>query len=157
MRYLVVSDTHGRIFPVLDRMSGSKWGFDAVIGAGDFYRDGVALSGAQGNNDLEPDSPWSNTWQDGLVRGLVIHGHQWPSHRRRQGLIEKAQALSCNLVIYGHSHVREWIKVGDITLINPGAVHAPRNNQPKTIAVLDIFPDGTLSLKWITLGEEVPL
>lgn len=159
MRYLVISDTHGHIEPVLAHRR--DYGeIAAVIGAGDFYRDGAWIAemwglpyyGAQGNNDHEPQSPWSSTFRDGRVVGFVIHGHQWEASRRLQGLCQVAKAQRADILVYGHTHRRRVDRCQDATLLNPGAVYAPRGGEPRTVALLDIAPNGSLSWEWLVVG-----
>ncbi|MHB1612220.1 MAG: metallophosphoesterase family protein [Sulfobacillus sp.] len=160
MRYLVFSDTHGHVDTVSQWFQDAPDAVNAVVSAGDFYRDGLALAqqwglpyyGAQGNNDLEPASPWHTIWDDGAFRVGVIHSHQWPVHRRLDELTQWGHENGCQIVIFGHSHVR-FYQPGVVSLLNPGAVHRPRNGQPPTAVVMDLNPDRTWSLHWILLSK----
>lgn len=158
MRYLVFSDTHGRLSEVA-ALAARCQPFDAVIGAGDFYRDGAALAelwgkpycGAQGNNDDEPAAPWWSLFRDRSTVGLVVHGHQWTPSARLQKMADLAKVHGARVVVFGHTHRRQDVEVAGIRLLNPGAVHRPRDNFA-SVGFLDIAADGHLSWRW----EPVP-
>lgn len=156
MKYLVFSDTHGHV-DFLDHWLESHSGaVDGLVSAGDFYRDGQTLAtrwnlpyyGAQGNNDREPEAPWQTIWTAHGMRFGVIHSHQWPAAERLGKLQQWARDADCQVVIFGHSHVRVY-HPGTVTLLNPGALFRPRDNQPRTCALLSISRSGALGLDWI--------
>lgn len=146
MRYLVISDTHGRDAHIRQWALAHRPMWDAVIHAGDFFRDGVRLAqaldlplyGAQGNNDLDPAAPWERCWTDGKWRVGVVHGHQWPAPSRSQGLDHWARERGLDVVVYGHSHVPEAMLDAGVWRINPGAIHAPRQGSGRSALTLNL-------------------
>ena len=163
MRYLIFSDTHGHTEFLDEWLSRHHKAVDGLVSAGDFYRDGQELAqafnlpyfGAQGNNDHEPESPWHTIW---TVQGLsigVIHSHQWSATDRIVKIEEWAQQRGCRMVIFGHSHVRLY-RPGPITLLNPGALFRPRNQEPKTCALLTVEPTQAdpFAVEWILADED---
>lgn len=160
MRYLVFSDTHGHTDFLNDWLTNHPRSVDGLVSAGDFYRDGQQLAtrwnlpyfGAQGNNDHEPDSPWQTIWTVQDITLGVIHSHQWSASQRMKKLEQWAEDAHCQVVIFGHSHVRLY-RPGRITLLNPGALYRPRANQPRTCVLLTIDPSGSLQVDWIDGGK----
>jgi hypothetical protein len=159
MRYLVFSDSHGHWEKLDDWLCHYHDSVDGLICAGDFYRDGLSLSrqwqlpyfGAQGNNDHEGEAaPWQTLWHDGTCHLGVIHGHQWDSSRRLEKLTQWGQENECQMVIFGHSHVR-YYQPGVIALLNPGALYRPRNGEPATAALLTISNTKPVTIDWILL------
>jgi hypothetical protein len=73
-------------------------------------------------------------------RIALLHGDD--SKLKQRILIEQRH----DYLLQGHTHVREDTRVGQIRLINPGALH--RAN-PKTVALLDTAAD---RLEFITVG-----
>jgi len=146
MRYLVVSDSHGHLNLLWNWLKTCRESWDAIIHAGDYYRDGEALSqqlglpmfGAQGNNDRDARAPWETVWQDGTRRLGVIHGHQWDADHRLQGLLEWAKMRGCEVVVFGHSHVDGVFQQEGRWLINPGAIWRPRQGRPPLVMTLEI-------------------
>lgn len=137
MRYLVVADIHGHL-ERLKPLTDSTMLLDGVIGAGDFYRDGQWLAdnfgvpyyGAQGNNDHEETAPWITMWAVDHIRFGVIHGHQWVSSRRQQGLWHFAESHRLDIVIFGHTHRRQHFVHDETIFFNPGSVFRPRGFPP---------------------------
>lgn len=163
MRYLVFSDTHGHTEFLHDWLHRYHNAVDGLVSAGDFYRDGQELAdafhlpyfGAQGNNDLEPASPWHTVWAtEGLNIG-VIHSHQWASTERVVRMQEWGQEQGCRMVIFGHSHVRFYLP-GPITLLNPGSLFRPRNREPKTCVLLTIRATQTdpFEVEWVLADRD---
>src|SRR5690606_26470360 len=70
------------------------------------------------------------------TRLLLTHGHR---HRVKQGLLAlayRAREAGVQVALYGHTHVPSVERVGDIVLINPGALMSGR------YAVLEFRPGG---------------
>lgn len=158
MKYLVFSDTHGHTEFLHQWLAQHPGTVDGLVSAGDFYRDGQELAeswslpyfGAQGNNDNEPQSPWHTIWTAHGLRFGVIHSHQWSLDDRIAKLEQWAEEQGCHAVIFGHSHVRLY-RPGTPTLLNPGALFRPRNNEPRTCALVT-FKEGlqdSLQVDWI--------
>lgn len=158
MRYLIFSDTHGHTEFLHDWLRRQHQAIDGLVSAGDFYRDGQELAesfnlpyfGAQGNNDQEPESPWHTVFTTEGWRIGVIHSHQWAATERIVRMEEWAQQRGCHLVIFGHSHVR-FYQPGPISLLNPGALFRPRNQEPKTCVLLTVraAPADPFAVEWI--------
>ncbi|MBX5467858.1 MAG: YfcE family phosphodiesterase [Firmicutes bacterium] len=150
MRYLVLSDSHGRLEPVWRWLAACKDQFDAVIHAGDFFLDGQTVAdalqvpyyGAQGNNDRDPKAPWETVWEDQGVRLGVIHGHQWAAPQRLAGLGQWAKAHRLKVVVYGHTHVDAVTQWEGGWLLNPGAVWRPRARRPAQVMSLTVTAQG---------------
>lgn len=69
---------------------------------------------------------------DPLVLGALIVGQQFP------------------YVCHGHTHRRRDERIGQVRVINPGALHHPRGHQGPAVAILDTEMD---DLEWIELGS----
>lgn len=111
VRYLAPAD---RLYHCGDHVGERLWsfllqhpGFEAVAGNSDSY-DLAAQLPTRLDRDL-----------DGL-RLSVTHG--WGL---RQGLAQRIATAftgSCDLVFFGHSHAAEDRRIGDLRLVNPGAL-----------------------------------
>ena len=136
---VVVSDTHATDGHELrGRTLEAVRGADAVVHAGDFYREPVfdaltdvadTVYGVAGNND------------DAALRerlpGERVVGHEGATiavrHRSRSGSTGLAlfgRERDADLVVFGHSHRPEFDDSGAVPLLNPGSYAQPRGNRP---------------------------
>lgn len=58
----------------------------------------------------------------------LVHGHH----------LDKIKNIDKNtIVLHGHTHIFAIYKKDDMTFINPGSISIPRNNHPKTYALIE--------------------
>ncbi|POB11092.1 metallophosphoesterase [Sulfobacillus sp. hq2] len=158
MRYVVISDTHGRIAKWANQLVNLS-DVDGLICAGDFYRDGLWLAqkmgvpyyGAQGNNDHDVHAPWATFWQSHGVRFGVIHGHQWPASQRLAALQRLAHQFTLQVLVFGHSHKRESYHTSETWIVNPGAGFRPVQSPP-SFGWLTYDAEGSLNFSWDVLS-----
>ncbi|MFC6786961.1 metallophosphoesterase [Halobaculum halobium] len=135
---VVISDTHGTDGHQLrGRTLTAVREADAVIHAGDFYREAVlddlrraadAVYGVTGNND-------DAALRERLPRERVV-GYEGATvavrHRSRSGatgLVMFGRERDADLVVFGHSHRPEFDDSGGVPLLNPGSYAQPRGNR----------------------------
>ncbi|UIP00140.1 metallophosphoesterase [Halobaculum sp. CBA1158] len=134
----VISDTHATDDHRLrGRTLDAVRSADAVIHAGDFYREPVlealldvndSLYGVTGNND-------DAALRDRLPGERVV-AHEGATiavrHRSRSGATGLAlfgRERDADLVVFGHSHRPEFDDSGPVPLLNPGSYAQPRGNR----------------------------
>lgn len=135
----VISDTHATDDHRLrGRTLEAVREADAVVHAGDFYREPVldalleendTVHGVTGNND-----------DDALGRRLPdarVVGYEGAAiavrHRSRSGATGLAmfgRERRADLVVFGHSHRPEFDDSAEVPLLNPGSYAQPRGNRP---------------------------
>lgn len=144
------SDTHGRTGPLkhalalFDRLGverivhcgdvGGQAVFDELVGRDVRFvwgntdvPDGALRAYLAGVGIVEPPRPpLMLDW--GSRRIAVFHGHE-------PGFEAAPRALDIDLLFHGHSHVPRDDRVGDVRVINPGALHRART---KTVATLNL-------------------
>lgn len=144
MKIGIISDTHDLLRP---EVLGALQGCDGILHGGDISSPRVLarleqiapVRAVRGNNDRE----WAGhlpLFLDFGLGGLRIY----MAHRKKDLPRDLA---AYDLVIYGHSHqyAEVWQESagGKRTLLfNPGSCGPRRFNQPVTMAVLRIDPDG---------------
>ncbi len=69
-------------------------------------------------------------------RFYCCHGHMENVKKGCDGLAAAARAEHCDIALYGHTHVPDFHRDGDLAVLNPGSIRAGR------YAVLEIDPDG---------------
>ncbi len=164
MKYLLVSDIHGDYEEaefIIKKFLDLKC--DKIICLGDFLYHGprnnlpknynpkkcVALLNEykdkiiaiKGNCDAEVDEMVLKfkfhkklTLNIDKQRFILVHGHH----------LDKLKNLhQGDIVLYGHTHIYDIKEENGVTFINPGSISIPRNNLPKTYALIS---NGNISI-----------
>lgn len=139
-KIVVMSDSHGN-HGAIDEVRLRETGADYYVHCGDVEGNDELLKGwvcVRGNND------WSSTLSrevifeaDG-IRFLVAHGDQFGYFNRNELMVEALKKNNCNVLLFGHSHVPEKLKVSGYYLINPGSVTLPRRGSEKGYCVISL-------------------
>lgn len=159
MLLALVSDAHGAR-RWMDALLNALPAVDAVCFLGDMDDDAeylrygmeekqpkAAFYRVAGNNDPFSELPRTleMTFED--CRLLLTHGHLYRGIRSsRTTLAEHAGRRGCQLVLYGHTHVRRDESIAGVRLINPGALMRAQ------YALLSV-EHGTASALFLSLGE----
>jgi uncharacterized protein len=146
VRYLVLSDTHGRVEPAMQvyRRHSEEKPLDAIIHLGDFASDAKALAvrlGARviwvkGNMDGSFSAEDYEILESEAGSILLIHGHMQSVKVNVQRLLYRTEELGCVAVLYGHTHEPSIQNVHGIYMLNPGSLTFPRHGQG-SYAILD--------------------
>jgi hypothetical protein len=154
MQVGVISDTHDNV-PAVERAveAFESRGVETVLHCGDVVAppvvplfDGFTLHAVIGNNDGELDGldkairalgggsglrgRFAAVMLDG-VRFAVLHGED------RGDVEDLASDDAYDYVCYGHHHEREHRRVGETTVLNPGAHFPTVDAEHRTVAVVD--------------------
>jgi len=128
LKLLVFSDSHGcpdRMLSTISQISP-----DIIIHLGDGRIDvskikkqfpHIPLRAVQGNCDLNSDLPETELFSVGAVKIFITHGHIYGVKRVLSPLIDEANGLSANIVMYGHTHIADCSMVGGLYVLNPGS------------------------------------
>lgn len=129
---IAISDTHGcnqTLFSLRARVDEN----DYIVHLGDgfldfrsFYTEYPKKAFAVvGNCDFMPSVPDEEVLEIEDSRVLCCHGHRYGVKMGLERLAYRAQELSCNVVLYGHTHCANITELGGVTLVNPGALKYP--------------------------------
>lgn len=130
-RILVLSDSHRG-------MSFMRWCVDtvrpdAIVHLGDFYDDGDELRAENphvrfyqvaGNCDWYQAPPGAREILIQPVLGVELfmtHGHRHSVKSTTGLLVQAAREAQVQAVLYGHTHIADCRKDGDLWILNPGA------------------------------------
>ena len=128
MKLLVLSDTHRSLGFAYDAIEKERP--DAVLHLGDHLTDAEDLSFAcqepdfyyvPGNCDYAPTVPQSLTLEFDGVRIFMTHGHIYGVKRDLAALAGAAKDAGAQLALFGHTHEADFLRMGDVTLFNPGS------------------------------------
>ena len=59
----------------------------------------------------------------GKYNFFITHGHRYSY----LNMLYKAKELNCNIICYGHTHIKDLDLSDDVKIINPGSVSQPRD------------------------------
>lgn len=130
-RILVLSDSHRG-------MSFMRWCVntvkpDAIVHLGDFYDDGeelheefrhIPIYQVAGNCDRYYASPAARELLICKVCGVdlfMTHGHRQWVKNGTELLVRDARQAKVQAALYGHTHISDCRKDGDLWILNPGA------------------------------------
>lgn len=149
MRILIVSDTHGLVEPVLAFIEESSSRFDEIWHLGDFYKDaakihkktGIHVQAVKGNCDMI-----SHVSEDLILeihgkRILLTHGHVYNVKNSMLRLHFRAIEAKIDIVCFGHTHTVAYETESGITYFNPGSASTPRQGNPQTVGILEVYED----------------
>ena len=172
MKYLICSDTHGRIISTKKLLDAIKReNPDFVIHLGDFLyngpRNGVPddydpasvadifsklkdkIIGIKGNCDSRVDETVLGFALEDS-KALPIGGHiVWLVHGDKLDEV-KHLVGDKDIILYGHTHIYEIAKLDGVLYVNPGSIGFPKNDNPSTYAILE---DGMISIKELESGK----
>jgi len=149
MRFLIVSDTHGRLERVLDVFN--KIGeIDGIIHCGDYIEDALELQAitsakviaCYGNCDSGRLGKEYEILDTEAGSFFITHGDRYGVYWELDKLGYKAMEENCIGAIFGHTHVATFVKEDDIIFINPGSLSKPRDNSGGTYFVLETSEEG---------------
>ena len=187
MKLGVISDTHGDLAGWRQALEGPFRGADLILHAGDVLYHGpknplvqgydpprlaeainacpIPVIIARGNCDspvdqlvLEPpiQAPYALVQFEGL-RVLANHGDELS----REEMAEQAHRYRAAVLVFGHTHIPELEKAGQVILLNPGSPSIPKPSpggkaQP-TVAVIEAGMVRILGLKEGVVLKEMGL
>ena len=155
MRIIVISDTHGRK-SARDSVFLRNSDADLFIHLGDGERDIDAfllenpsftpkVVHVAGNCDF---GSLSNTFEIIPVENhkiLATHGHIYNVKYGLQMLKEAAARLNCDIILYGHTHVRDNTYEDGVYILNPGSAGNPHDFKAPSFATITITANGVLT------------
>ena len=167
MKIGVLSDTHGSL-PYLEKALDTLSDCDMLLHLGDVLYHGPRnnlpegynpkavidiinnldnITIARGNCDADVDqmvikhtieSPFVHKKIDN-ISVLMDHGYKQP----REEMVKKARELGVDILIQGHTHVKELFVDKDIIILNPGSTSIPKDGT-HSVATIEILNDDNM-------------
>lgn len=112
MKFLIVSDTHGRMYNLEEAMEREE--FDGMIHCGDVEgMDDLIKSKVNGpcymvmgNNDWFSNLPAEIQVNIDDYRAFITHGHNYGVSLGLEGIYAEALSRGVDIVLFGHTHGR---------------------------------------------------
>lgn len=149
-KILIISDTHRRNENFL-RLIEKVGTPDLLIHCGDVEGSEYLMQEAagcqaemvQGNNDFFSNLPRELEFMIGKYRVWVTHGHHYYVSMNYKMLKEEARARGVDIVMCGHTHRPVIEQEKDLTLVNPGSLCYPRqDNRRPSYVLMEIDAEG---------------
>ncbi|MDR1774485.1 MAG: phosphodiesterase [Clostridioides sp.] len=90
-------------------------------------------------------------YQIGNKKCIICHGDN-----NKEEFIEKASKMNIDLLIFGHTHVKEYKNFKGMIIINPGSTSLPKDGT-HSVAKVEILENDELDVKFFNLdtNEEI--
>lgn len=143
MRILVMSDSHGR-WRNIEGVLRQVGEIDMLIHCGDVENDeeyvremaGCPVHLVAGNCDYGSDLPLVDIFMVEDYKVMICHGHTFYVHGTTMYLKEYARENGIDVVMFGHTH-RPYIEIEeDVTVLNPGSIAYPRQEDRRPTFLL---------------------
>lgn len=162
MKILVVSDSHGQLKNVVEKMIELGYDdLDAIIHLGDYVEDadrlkeilGKKLYKVAGNGDLTSGCDFEKLIDIKGHRLFLTHGHQYDVSNNLERLYYRALELEADIVLYGHTHLVMNLEREGVLFINPGSPTFPRNlDRTESFILLEIREDEEIEVDIIMIN-----
>lgn len=155
MRIIVISDTHGSVRAIESVFLRNR-DADLFIHLGDGERD---LDNFLSDNPDYIDKTihvCGNCDMGSLSPGYVVlpvfghkifatHGHLFAVKNGLEIIKKNAKQNDCDIVLFGHTHVRYNQKEDGLYLLNPGSANCPNDGNPPSFGHVDLFYSGVVT------------
>lgn len=152
MRIIVLSDTHGNfsaLESVINRNTDADWIFHLGDGERELDRFITAnpilapkIVHVAGNCDFNSLSHDVFTLPAMEHKILATHGYQFGVNSSLERLKSLARTNGCDIVLYGHTHVRFQSFEDGLWILNPGSASCPRDGKKPSFGNIDISSKG---------------
>lgn len=154
MKIIVISDTHGdyrRLEKVFLRVPDAEWYIH--LGDGEHDLDRFIIEHSEytervihvaGNCDTGSLSPATFELPLPGHRIFATHGHHYGVRGGLGSLKTAAISRGCDIVLYGHTHIRCNKTEDGLYIMNPGSAGAPHDGTKPSFGLIDISSAGIL-------------
>jgi len=145
LKVLVVSDTHGNVSKAISEIKKYN-DIELVIHLGDYISDAkkigdetkMKIECVKGNLDAGQAGDESKVLEIEGHRLYITHGHKENVKYGLTKLYFTAESKSCDIALFGHSHMPVNEEYNNIIFINPGSIAQGRNGSKNCYATLQI-------------------
>ena len=154
MRIIVLSDTHGN-YSAVDKVIMRYTDADWIIHLGDGEREldsfimthqdlSQKIIHVAGNCDCNSLCPETFTLPVGEHKILATHGHNYGVKISLEMLKMTARENNCDIILFGHTHVRFESYENGLYIMNPGSASCPHDGNVPSFGHIDISPAGVV-------------
>lgn len=151
-KVLIMSDSHNNNYNVQKAFEKARslGGFDILVHLGDVGNEfnmiansaGVSSYMIRGNCDYSTELKEFCVIEICKHKVFMTHGHRYAVDSGLETLRYAALSHECDIAMFGHIH-RPVLDEGDVTILNPGSISLPRQEDgKKTFVLATFFDDG---------------
>ena len=153
MRIIVMSDSHGLTSAVCSIIERNIGYADMFIHLGDGERDietarslypDVDIRYVGGNTDMGMHKAFDIIDAAGS-RIFCSHGHRYGVNGGTETIRSVARDHGCNIVLFGHTHMRFDERIDGMYIMNPGSCSCPRDGKRPSFGSLEITENGIVT------------
>jgi len=154
MRIIVMSDSHGNynsIEKIIMRNTDAEWFFHLGDGERDVeqfkiehYELAHKIIHVAGNCDTSSMSPNYFILPVYNHKIFATHGHRYAVKMGLERITEVALEYGCDIIMFGHTHVRLNKYENGIFYLNPGSTSVPHDGTKPSFANIDISDYGVI-------------
>ncbi len=147
MKIIVFSDSHGVVNNMVSAVNKHK-DADMIIHLGDVVKDAqklkeiyshIPVEFVSGNNDWARENSSEKVLELEGIKIFITHGHNYGVKISYDRLIQKAEDLGADAVLFGHTHRTEELYHDGILVLNPGSISLPAKPSNPTYCVIEIM------------------
>ncbi|MGX7091574.1 YfcE family phosphodiesterase [Hutsoniella sourekii] len=161
MKFLVMSDNHGRWPLVWDLVSNLRPQVDYIFHTGDseFASDDpiweLVDGSVTGNMDFDPGYPATQVIETPVGKVFLAHGHRHGVNSGHDEILRAAKEADCCFAFHGHSHVLKAEYVDGVYIVNPGSLNHSRGPVPYTTYAIVSVDDQEVSVDFYNEAGEL--
>lgn len=155
MRIIVMSDSHGN-YNALEKIILRNTDADWIIHLGDGEPEldrfivehpiiAPKIIHVAGNCDYRSFSSDDFVLPVPDHKIFATHGHRYGVNFSLEDIKNQAKEHGCDIILFGHTHVRFNKFEDGFYILNPGSSSAPRDNRPPSFGHIDISSQGVVT------------
>lgn len=154
MKILVLSDSHRVKHKMLEVIDNLKDKIEAIIHLGDVLDDVeyikenfplLKIYYVAGNCDYGAMEQSQKLIEIGGKKIFITHGHIYNVKASLTRIAYAAEEKNADICLYGHTHFPIITKYGDMFIMNPGSISAPRGIDVCSYGIIDIDENGNVT------------
>jgi putative phosphoesterase len=152
MRIIIMSDSHGEMNTIEEVLTRHEHDHVFHLGDAEISKDLFNMRMIKGNSYNDDDLPLEILVEIDGIKFFLTHGHLYDVYNGLSKLFYKGKSLNADYCLYGHTHITNYVKYEDVTLINPGSLSRPRDGFSSYMVLDTLTKKCTL---YNLLGKEI--
>ncbi|NQX84024.1 MAG: metallophosphoesterase family protein [Mycoplasmataceae bacterium] len=160
-KILVVSDSHGAVEGIEKALKNEK--YDVSVNLGDSGQSESWIKErfdyyVTGNNDVFESSKSDLVFEVDGVRIAITHGDKYEASLKemfrfnervsRAKMLKLCRDIRADILLYGHSHIKDDSQKKEYRIVNPGSIAYPRDDRNGSYVVITVSDDKKIDVEF---------
>lgn len=160
-KILVIADSHGTTKGIEKVLKEEK--YDISVNLGDSGQNESWIKErfdyyVSGNNDVFESSKSDFVFDVDGVRIAITHGDKYEASLKemfkynervsRTKMLKLCRDIRADVLLYGHSHIKDNSQKKEYRIVNPGSIEYPRDDRSGSYAILTISDDKKIDVEF---------